>query len=206
MIWPLTHRHMLLLWACTMVIGLSGCGHINSKKKAVNEEHKNLPQWLQKIDQGELSDWKGWSNAWRIDDLLKTWQPKGEAQQQQLGTQTLSRYEFALTQQTQPLQVLADSQGQVVRVLLEDAVLKQSANEIQLLWGTPTAKDELPSDHKFAPAQRWAYPQRGITLYVLDAQKHGPLSLSAIALYVPTTLEIYLRDLEGDERVRMWED
>jgi hypothetical protein len=199
-------RRVLALGVCVAVLWLQGCSHLNSKQKSMKEENHHLSQWLQNIDTGELSAWTGWSPQWGIDDLLEAGQAKGEATQQILGKQSLSCHTFHLPHQSQPLQVLADHQGQVVLLRLEDARLLHSADALAQLWGPPATKNELPADHRFAPAQLWVFPQRGISLYVLDPARHGPMTLSAIALYVPTTLDIYLRDLEGDERVRMWED
>ncbi len=196
----------LLLCLCTLVIGLSSCSHFHSKQKSVKEENKSLAQALESIDQGALATWDGWSPAWKMADILKVWQPKGEPLPDRLGSQALLSYSFPLTHQSQPLQVLADSLGKVALLRLEDAVLTQSASELEQLWGAPAAKKILPQDHRFAPAQLWVFPQRGISLFVMDAQKRGRLCLSAIALYVPMSLEIYLSDLEGDERIRYSED
>jgi hypothetical protein len=142
-----------------------------------------------------------------LDDIRKAIEPEGQLQPFALGSENLRGYSIAFTHQTQPLQVFVDSLGKVVLLRLEDAILTQSAQELAALWGEPEVKKELPSDHQFAPSQLWIFLNRGIALYVLDPQKRGSLSLSAIALFAPDiSSETYFRELDGDERIRMSRD
>jgi hypothetical protein len=195
-----------LIGACLVAVLLHGCGHPRLKSQSVKTEVQDLQHWLTHIDQGTLADWQGWSPAWQLDDLQQLVQPSHSALPYQLGSQSLLRHWFQLPNQPQPLQVLADTQGEVVLVRLEDAILSQSAQALADQWGKPDLKKELPSDHRFAPAQLWVFAARGISLYVLDAHTQGPRCLSAIALYVPTTSAHFLSTLEGDERIRMWDE
>lgn len=199
-------RSSTLIGACLVAVLLHGCWHPRAKSQSVKTTTQDLQQWLRNIDQGTLADWQGWSPAWQLNDLQQLVQPLQIAQAYQLGSQILQRHQFQLPHQSQPLQVLANAQGEVVLVRLEDAILTQSAQALADQWGKPELKKELPSDHRFAPAQLWVFAARGISLYVMDAQKQGPMSISCIALYVPTTLEDFLTVLEGDERIRMWDE
>lgn len=197
----------LLIWAFALLIVLGGCRQYHSKHQSVKQENISLKHWLAKIDAGDLANLQGLFTETGLDDIRKAIEPEGQLQPYALGSEKLQGYSIAFTHQTQPLQVFADSFGKVVLLRLEDAILTQSAKELAELWGEPDVKRELPSDHQFAPSQLWIFPNRGVALYVLDPQKRGSLSLSAIAIFAPgISSETYFRELDGDERIRMSRD
>ena len=146
------------------------------------------------------------SPTWKLADIQAQLNKSGEQQGYTLGAQALSLHRFTLPNQTQALQVFADSEGNISLLRLEDAILTQNANDLERLWGPPKAKNILESNSKFAPSMQWIFPDRGITLYVMNPESKGTMSLSAISLYVPTSLEHYRDDLGGNERVYMFED
>lgn len=193
---------MVMVLAAVVCQGF-GCN--NSIRSSVKTNDSSLPQWLERIDRGQMADWIGWKPEWKLSDVDAVLERAGAPQGYELGGRALQLVQFSLAHQSMPLQVMADSAGHVVMVRLEDAVLDQSAAALEQHWGVPKAKGNLPSDHLFAPAALWAYPDRGITLYVMNPSTQGAMSLSAISLYPRTSLEHFLHELDGDERVRMWD-
>ena len=198
-------QQLFILAALALAV-LSGCKTGRPTPKTVNDNYMGLADWLKRIDAGELSDWDGWSSNWKLADVQAMLPIAAEPQGYKLGTRTLDLFAFTLERQSQPLHVLADKSGQVVLVPLEDAVLDRSAEELAKIWGRPNATKNLPSDHRYAPAELWAWPSRGISLYVMDPKRHQAMSLSSISLYPSTDLKTFLAELDADERVRMWED
>lgn len=187
----------LLLFSCT------ACRSTISQKQKDMTDSAYIADLLKTIDSGDLARWSGLRSGLEVEDFKAA----GVEIHVQAG-HTLGRERYATVQvrgeQPQPLTLFVDGEGKVVLMRLPDALLEQSAEELEEMWGASELRQNVQRDSPFAPSEQWIWAGRGITLYVMNPQQKGGMALSSISLYPPTTAETYLEELGGNETVRFF--
>lgn len=166
---------------------------------------KRLGRDIDLINEGDFLAWKGLDpKIWNKDNLLMLSEDL-PCINYELDNRKLSRCLFPLTSQTQPLQCFIDkNNGEVVLLRLEDAVIPYSFDNLVQSLGLPEEEFNLEYNNKYAPAKQYIYSSKGITLYILGNIEANKSKLMAVALYQPTSVDVYRNQLGGKERIKLF--
>ncbi|HHG84810.1 MAG TPA: hypothetical protein ENJ82_08665, partial [Bacteroidetes bacterium] len=130
------------------------------------------------IDTGNLQLWKGLNDVWTRQALQELYKEPLSCVGYTIAGVRYQNCSVHLPNQAQALQCFMDESGKCKLLRLEDIELPISANALKEQIGEPVAIRTLPENSIYAPAEQWVYPQKGLTLYVLQPDSIGPLAIS----------------------------